>query len=315
MPALEISHLRSSLKNRLTVLDGGLATSLEALGHDLSGTLWSARLLKDEPAALANVNKSHAHAGADIISTASYQVSRQGFIAAGFSAADADAAITQSVRITREVATQVTASTGRQIWVAGSLGPYGAVLADGSEYRGDYTIAEDELKNFHRERLQVMTKAVPDFLAFETVPSVMELRVINELLTDEFTDIPAWVSCSAPDGKHISDGTNAAEALRELTAESIVAIGFNCVKPEYVESLLECIQDVRPELARVVYSNAGRTWDARNRCWLDEGADLVATATLERWYEAGARIVGGCCGLGEPHLSNIREFGNTLHNE
>jgi len=307
--------LRAELSKKLTVLDGGLATSLEALGHDLSGTLWSARLLQDEPTVLADVNRSHALAGADIVSTASYQVSRQGFVAAGFTPDMADAAISQSVAITRDVANSLSRATGRTIAVAGSLGPYGAVLADGSEYRGDYTISESNLKHFHRERLNIMTAAAPDFLAFETVPSVMELRVINQLLTEEFTDIPAWVSCSAADGAHISDGTPTAIAFQELTADAVVAFGFNCVKPEYVESLLESISAVRSEVPRIVYSNAGRTWDAINRCWLDAGAELVDTATLKRWYELDARIIGGCCGLGELHLSNLREFANTLHNE
>jgi len=307
--------IRTEFSKKLTVLDGGLATSLEALGHDLSGTLWSARLLQDEPAVLADVNTSHALAGADIVSTASYQVSRQGFIAAGFTADMADAAIAQSVSITRDVADSLSLTTGRTIAVAGSLGPYGAVLADGSEYRGDYTISESDLKNFHRERLSVMTAAAPHFLAFETVPSVMELRVINELLTEEFTEIPAWVSCSAVDGTHISDGTAAAVAFQELTADAVVAFGFNCVKPEYVESLLGSISAVRSDVPRIVYSNAGRTWDAVNRCWLDAGAELVDTATLNSWYELGARIIGGCCGLGESHLSNLRGFANTLDNE
>lgn len=304
-----IAHeLRSHFLKTLTVLDGGLATSLEARGHDLSGTLWSARLLQDAPDELSAVNVSHAAAGADIISTASYQVSRQGYVSTGRTEEDADLAITCSVEITRAVADRIASETGRKVLVAGSLGPYGAVLADGSEYRGDYSISREDLTSFHRNRIAVMIAAAPDLLAFETVPSLMEVEVIDELLREEFTSIPAWISCSAKDGQRISDGTPAADAINALSADNIVAFGFNCIKPELAESLLAAVADYRHDLPRIIYTNAGRTWDAVNRCWLDEGTDHIDAATLERWVELGARIIGGCCGLGEAHVRGVAAF-------
>ena len=189
--------------------------------------------------------------------------------------------------------------------LAGSMGAYGATLADGSEYRGDYQISESALTEFHRERLLSMTQAAPDLLAFETIPSLLEVRVINQLLSTEYTQIPAWISCSAADATSIADGAPVSTVLDGITADCIVAFGFNCIAPELATPLLQSIVTQRPELPRIVYTNSGRTWDALNRMWLDEGTDHVAEQTLAEWQSLGARIIGGCCGLGEAHISNV----------
>lgn len=312
MKAHEVAALAT---DQLTVLDGGLATSLEERGHDLSGALWSARMLRDNPAELIAINISHAEAGANIISTASYQVSRQGFLANGLTAADADAALLTSVELSRSAAAALKRNSGRDVLVAASLGPYGAILADGSEYRGDYTVSRQQLLEFHAERLEVLNSASPDLLAFETVPSATEIDVINELLSREFAAVPAWISCSAQASSHISDGTPTTEAFSVVTAESVIAIGFNCIKPELGEPLLKSISEIRPELARILYTNAGRTWDATNRVWLDAGADYIDHLTLNAWRDAGASIVGGCCGLGAAHVRAVAEFAASTGNK
>lgn len=301
--------------HKLTVLDGGLATSLEQRGHDLSGALWSARMLRDNPDELVAINRSHAEAGANIISTASYQVSRQGFVGNGLTADDADAALLQSVELTQRAAAEIMDMSGRRVLVAASLGPYGAILADGSEYRGDYSISRQQLLEFHAQRLSVLQQSNPDVLAFETVPSAIEIDVINELLISEFATTPAWISCSAQTDSQISDGSATAEAFSVVTAENVIAIGFNCIKPELGQPLLTSIAEVRPELARIIYSNAGRTWDAVNRVWLDAGADSIDALTLASWRAAGASIIGGCCGLGDVHVRAVADFAATSGNK
>lgn len=308
---MDFSGLRTNLRQNLTVLDGGLATALEARGHDLSGALWSARLLHDEPEEITEVHKNFVRAGARILTTASYQVSRSGFSANGLTEAETDAAIVHSVEIARAVANAHTNATGEPVLVAGSMGAYGATLADGSEYRGDYQISESELTEFHRERLQVMVQAEPDLLAFETIPSASEVRVINHLLSTEYTQTPAWISCSAGSSASIADGTPTQTILGSINADCVVAFGFNCIAPELATPLLQSIVAQRPELPRIVYTNSGRTWDALNRMWLDEGTDCIPTQTLAEWRQLGACIIGGCCGLGETHIHNIAQMAHT----
>ena len=309
MDALAIANIaawKSLLQATPLVLDGGLATSLEARGHDLSGALWSAQLLLDNPAAIEEVNYSHALAGADVLSTASYQVSQYGFEKVGRTVDEVSRAIIESVALARRAAARIYQDRGRTVFVAASVGPYGAVLADGSEYRGDYTISAAALKDFHRERLVHIIACQPDLLAFETIPSLLELQVINELLTEEFDAIPAWVSMSALDDANICDGTPIEVAFAALTANAIIAIGLNCTKPELISPLLKASAEVQPDVARVVYSNAGRTWDATNREWLDAGAEYIPAEIISEWQQLGTQLIGGCCGLGETHLTSVR---------
>jgi homocysteine S-methyltransferase len=308
LASANISAWKELISTRELVLDGGMATSLESDGYDLSGTLWSAQLLLDNPAAIEAVHLQHALAGADVLTTSAYQISRQGFIAAGRTVDDSIEAIETSTAIARSAAAQCLAISGRTVFVAASVGPYGAVLADGSEYRGDYNISRQELLDFHSERLHDIVATEPDILAFETIPSAMELSVINELLTTTFTSIPAWVSVSAQDQLRISDGTHISDAFELLDASPIVAMGINCTKPEYIADLLLHGSSVHPERARIVYSNAGRTWDALNRIWLDEAGQTLPTETIKDWRKNGARLIGGCCGLGEPHITAVTQI-------
>lgn len=294
---------KTQLENRPLVLDGGMATSLESRGHDLSGVLWSARILLENPLEIASVHESHIEAGADIITTASYQVSASGLVRAGYEAGLESKLISQSVTLAKEVADSVD----KRVLVAASIGPYGATLADGSEYRGDYKITRAELKEFHERRLEHFVKAEPDLLAFETIPSRMEIEVIAELLNETYTDLPAWISVSARNHSEISDGTDIQRAFDAIAAPNLLSVGINCTKPEYITSLLERLETALP---KVVYPNAGRTWDAVNRNWLDTGADEIPAAELGTWIGAGARILGGCCGLAEKQIAAVSRLVN-----
>lgn len=290
---------KTELENRPLVLDGGMATSLESRGHDLSGVLWSARILLEQPLEIASVHESHIAAGADIITTASYQVSAGGLTRAGFDSLLEAKLISQAVTIAKEVADSVE----NRVLVAASIGPYGATLADGSEYRGDYKITKAELKEFHKRRLEHFMLAEPDLLAFETVPSRMEIEVITELLNETYSELPAWISVSARNHTEISDGTDIQQAFDGISAPNLLSLGVNCTKPEYITSLL---QRIETDLPKIVYPNAGRTWDAINRNWLDVGTDEIPPSELGQWIAAGARILGGCCGLAEKQIAAVR---------
>ena len=311
MAESHVARWTELIGERNFVLDGGMATSLEAAGYDLSGSLWSAQLLLDNPKAIQQVHLNHALAGADILTTSAYQISQQGFEAVGRTRDDVIEAINTSTKIARAAALECLELTGRTVFVAASVGPYGAVLADGSEYRGDYEISRGDLLEFHKARLLDIVATQPDLLAFETVPSAMELSVIDELMSHDFAGIPAWVSVSAQDQLRISDGTHIADAFELLNAPSIIAMGINCTKPEYISELLQHSSSAFPERARVVYSNAGRTWDAVNRVWLDDALETLPDSTIADWHKQGARFIGGCCGLGEPHITSVAKQFST----
>jgi homocysteine S-methyltransferase len=280
------------------VLDGGMATELERGGADLRDELWSARLLKDDPAAIAAVHDAYFSAGADVAITASYQASFEGFDARGVGPAETAMLLRRSVELARESAELA----GPGHLVAASVGPYGAVLADGSEYAGDYGLSSGAIAMFHRPRLEVLLDARPDLLAIETIPSIVEAEALITVL-DEFPDAYAWISFSCRDGHHLSDGTPFADAAAMVSSsDRVVAVGVNCTPPAFIGELLRAADVETPLLA---YPNVGSTWDAAARSWTLEGPRPDLGERALTWRDAGATIIGGCCGSSPGDISAI----------
>jgi homocysteine S-methyltransferase len=287
-------------------LDGGLATELEARGYDLAHHLWSAQLLADDPDAIRRLHLDYYLAGARVAISASYQASRTGFVASGMDADEADELLRRSVRIAQQARDQaLEQGVDGPLLVAASVGPYGAIRHDGSEYRGRYGIPRAELVAFHAERLAVLAGAGPDLLAVETIPDVEEAEVIVGLL-DGF-DVPAWMSFSCIAGGRTSAGQPFADAVTiAASCHRMVAVGVNCTAPEHVDAILAAARTVS-DLPLVVYPNAGGTWDARNGTWTDAAAKDLPPELVRRWVDAGAALVGGCCGLGPAAVTGIAD--------
>jgi homocysteine S-methyltransferase len=286
------------LDDGVLVVDGGLATALEAGGADLSDDLWSARLLLDDPSAIADVHRAYLHAGADVIITASYQASVDGFGRRGLTREAAEDLIGSSVTLARRVRDEWWGggrAGRRRPLVAASVGPYGAMLADGSEYRGDYGLSVGELAAFHEPRLRLLIGREPDLLAIETIPSLDEARALAQVLDRVPEAPPAWWSFTCRDEEHLADGSAFGDAVAvAAAARGTVAVGVNCTDPRFVARLVETAA-TRTELPIVVYPNRGATWDASGKRWADGGVkDLAALAPS--WRDAGARLIGGCCG-------------------
>jgi homocysteine S-methyltransferase len=285
-------------------IDGGLASELEARGHDLTGDLWSARLLRDDPRAIRDVHETYFVVGARVGISASYQASRSGFERQGLTAVDADQLLARSVDLVREARDAAAARRSTHpMLVAASVGPYGATLHDGSEYRGRYGVAHDDLVAFHRERLDVLVAASPDLLAIETVPDVDEAYAIVEAL--QGYDVPAWMSFSCADDTHTCAGQPIEVAARLVADAGLDAIGVNCTKPEHVAGLVARIRAAQRDLAIVLYPNAGRVWDGQASVWLGDGSDLLPDPAVSSWFDAGASLVGGCCGLGPDAVAAV----------
>ncbi|MET8079911.1 homocysteine S-methyltransferase [Streptomyces sp. NPDC005303] len=283
------------------VLDGGMSNQLESAGHDLSDELWSARLLAERPEAITEAHLAYYEAGADVAITSSYQATFEGFAKRGIEREQAAELLGRSVGLARE-ATRQAAAKGirRPLYVAASVGPYGAMLADGSEYRGRYGLSVAELEAFHRPRLEVLAAAGPDVLALETVPDSDEaealLRAVRGL------GVPAWLSYSVA-----GDRTRAGQPLEEAfalaaDADEVVAVGVNCCVPEDVDTAIETAARVTGKPV-VVYPNSGETWNAGTRAW--EGDSSFAPEQVRDWQGAGARLIGGCCRVGPGAISGI----------
>ena len=295
------------------ILDGGLATQLEALGADLGDDLWSARLLLDDPALIRRVHAAYLWAGADCIITSTYQGTIPGFKTRGLTEQEAQDLIRFSVQLALEERDAFWESQEPQ-WrnihlrplVAASVGPYAAFRADGSEYTGAYDLDERELAEFHRRRWQMLADSGADLLACETIPNFAEARALAGLLS-ETPHRHAWFSFSCRDGKHISDGTPIAECAAYLDQHArVAAIGVNCTAPRFIPSLINEIRGVT-DRAVIVYPNSGEMYDVTHRHWVGE-SDPAEFGTMSReWRKMGAACLGGCCRTTPAHIRQIRD--------
>ena len=273
-------------ENTALIADGGLATELEARGHDLSDALWSARLLVDAPQAITAVHTAFFRAGAKIATTASYQASFDGFAARGIGRDDTVRLLRRSVELAKNARDEVDVAGAR---VAASVGPYGAALADGSEYRGRYGLSVGQLRDWHRPRLEVLADAGADVLALETIPDVDEAETLVGLV--QSLGVPAWLSYTI-EGTRTRAGQSLADAFAVgAGVPEIVAVGVNCCAPEDVLPAIGSARETGKPV--IVYPNSGERWDSARRAWV--GSSRFSPRSAAQWLAAGARVIGGCC--------------------
>ncbi|MEC5320846.1 homocysteine S-methyltransferase [Brenneria populi subsp. brevivirga] len=279
------------------VLDGALATELEARGCDLTDPLWSAKVLIENPSLIYQVHLDYFNAGAQCAITASYQATPQGFKARGLDERQSLALIEKSVRLAAQARDEYRRGHPQAgtLLIAGSVGPYGAYLADGSEYRGDYALPQTEMMAFHRPRIAALLDAGVDILACETLPSFAEIKTLVELL-QEFPQAFAWFSFTLRDSGHLSDGTPLKEVLRVLNrCPQVAAVGVNCIALARVTEALTQLS-AETSLPLVVYPNSGEHYDALSKTWDSPVSDACSLAAhLPQWRAAGAKLIGGCC--------------------
>ncbi|WP_217501768.1 homocysteine S-methyltransferase [Streptomyces lunaelactis] len=288
--------LAAALAEGVVVLDGGLSNQLEAQGCDLSDDLWSARLLADDPRQIEAAHTAYAGAGAQVLITSSYQATFEGFARRGVGREEAAGLLARSVELARSAG----AAARREVWVAASVGPYGAMLADGSEYRGRYGLSVRELERFHRPRLEALAAAAPDVLALETVPDTDEAEAL--LRAAEGVGVPVWLSYTiAGERTRAGQELPAAFALA-ADRDQVIAVGVNCCEPGDADRAVELAAAVTGKPV-VVYPNSGERWDASGRAW--RGAVTYDPARVRHWRASGARLVGGCCRVGPGQIAEL----------
>jgi homocysteine S-methyltransferase len=293
-------------KYGFAMLDGGLSTQLERLGANMEGELWTSRVLVERPDLLQTACQQFLESGADVVATATYQASVDGFLRAGLKQEQARTLMRKAIELAVSARDEFWSQPGNRAGrlrplVAASLGPYGACLHDGSEYHGNYAIGPPELVEFHRQRIGFLADAGADIFAFETFPSLLEAQAVFEVLP-KFPEITAWISFSCRDDQHVAHGESFAEcAALAAQQEQIVAVGVNCLPPENVTPLLKSAEGCGLPLA--VYPNSGEYWDAEAQQWRGQvcgGMDVGA------WHRHGARLIGGCCRTDSDDIRGMR---------
>ena len=288
------------------ILDGGLSNVLEGFGCNLNNNLWVANLLSTNPEAIIKTHLAYLEAGAQIISSSSYQATIPGFMKLGYSASESEALILKSVELVNIALQRYYENYSPQYkpLIAASIGPYGAYLADGSEYRGNYNVSDQTLYDFHYDRIMILQSTSCDILAFETIPSFQEAQVISEILKQ--TNTIAWVSFSCKDGIHINDGTPIFSCANLFKSHpNVFAVGVNCTGPKYISSLINEIQRVDNGKKIIVYPNSGTSYNAISKTWVENSNPLSFSEMMKVWVELGADLIGGCCQIGPDHIKSI----------
>jgi len=298
-------------KVKTMIVDGAMATELEAMGCDLNDELWSAKVLAEQPELIKRVHLSYFAAGADCGITASYQATVAGYMKKGYSEEYAEGLIIRSVKLLSEARDEWWESEGKSSGrvyplIAAAVGPYGAFLADGSEYRGGYGVPKEVIGDFHKRRMELLWNAGAEILAIETIPSLEEALITAEIT--EKIDADCWISFSCKNEKEISEGTSIAECAEKLNKFNCVkAIGLNCTAPQFVESLIKEIKSVSVKPV-VVYPNSGEEYDAVTKTWHGSKDGKTYGQWAENWYKAGTEVIGGCCRTTPANIKEVYEL-------
>lgn len=296
------------------ILDGALATELERKGANLNDPLWSAKVLMENPTLIKEIHLEYLISGADIITTATYQATFEGFKSKGFSQNESERLFSLAVQLAVDARAAYATFNDRkkQILIAASIGPYGAFLADGSEYSGNYGRSQKQLMDFHRERLFYLAKEKIDLLIFETIPSLKETEAIVNLLQDLKTPLPTFVSFSCKNQEQLADGNPLSDAVAIVSQTPVIqAIGVNCIQPKLATSVLEHLSKITT-LPLLVYPNNGDVWDAQNKCWIEKHGPEIEKNNWLEWYNYGAKIIGGCCRTRPEQMERLSAFRENL---
>ena len=296
------------LTNHTVVLDGAMSTPLERLGADTNNDLWTAKALIDNEELVYEVHKMYFEAGADLIITDTYQANVQAFEKVGYSEKEARNLIKKAVKIAQKARDDYENKTGKHNYIAGTIGPYGAYLANGSEYRGDYELSVEEYQQFHLPRIEELVNAEVDILAIETQPKLDEVLAILELLKEKYPQQKVYVSYTLSDDDTISDGTPLPRAIHALEDYSqVIAVGINCVKLELVEPALKNMKEITDKHL-IVYPNSSAVYNPKSKTWSQTKPSATFEELIPNWYEAGARIIGGCCTTGPKEIKAVADF-------
>ncbi|MDX3853365.1 homocysteine S-methyltransferase [Streptomyces sp. AK02-01A] len=301
-----VRTLAEALAEGTVVLDGGLSNQLSAQGCDLSDALWSASLLVHGTEQIEAAHVAYVRAGAQVLITSSYQATYEGFARRGVSRDRAGTLLARSVYLARRAAE----SGESEVWVAASVGPYGAMLADGSEYRGRYGLSVRELERFHRPRIEILASAGPDVLALETVPDVDEAEAL--LGAAGGCGVPVWLSYSIA-GERTRAGQSLADAFAPAAEnDQVIAVGINCCEPGDTDHAVEVAAAITGKPV-VVYPNSGERWDTAAGRW--RGGSTFDPLRVRDWQAAGARLVGGCCRVGPADIAALSALTSAAADE
>ena len=288
------------------ILDGGMSNVLESLGCNLDHPLWSAYMIVEEPDMIVKAHLAYLNAGAKCITTSSYQATLEGFERIGLTRTESKAMMLRSVELALKARNIFLdgSSQNKTIYLAASIGPYGAFLADGSEYKGRYDITDEKLKEFHTEKVRILEETAVDFMAFETIPSLREVKILNEIIAD--CNKPCWISFSCSNEHSLNDGNSIIDAVKSISSnKKLFALGINCTAPRYISDIIKNILPFIQDKKLIIYPNSGEIYLPETKSWKGISDPVIFEKMASKWLSSGVDIIGGCCRIGPDHIKQL----------
>jgi methionine synthase I (cobalamin-dependent)/5,10-methylenetetrahydrofolate reductase len=272
--------------------DGAMGTVLYARGASLDGCFDVLNV--QQPALVQAVHKDYIAAGADCIETNTFGANRF-----KLAAQQLDDQVREINRRGARLARDVRESTGRNVWVLGSIGPLGRYLAPLG------TVTEDDARDAFREQAEALLEGGVDAFIAETFSDLAELALAIDAIRS-VTDLPVIAQMAFTDEGLTFMGRSPAEVARALRDLAVEGLGANCsVGSSTLYEVLEHMVPLTGDAALCIQPNAGLPSRIGERLIYLSSPSYMADYAA-RMVTAGARLVGGCCGTTPAHTAAMR---------
>ena len=283
---------------KIKLLDGSLSYPLENKGINLNTRLWTAQVLIDDPHILSEIHSKYVKCGVDYISTSSYQLSHDALLQLGYRKKEINKIFKRSVDLA------VKAVEKKEIEIVGSFGPFGSLLADGSEYTGKYKYDDLIIKNYHKNNFEVINNQKLDIILYETIPSLKEIKIISDVI--KYSQKKFWISMTCNKNLKLRDNSSLKEACKILSEmDNISVIGVNCVDPLITSDIIKKLKDYSSKKI-LVYPNSGEKYNSYTKKW--DGESSINNELIKDWISLSPDIIGGCCRVGYDKISKMRSL-------
>jgi homocysteine S-methyltransferase len=292
--------------NKIKLLDGSMSFPLEQLGYNLKNKLWTGMALISDPDIIKNIHKDYINAGADYISTSTYQVSYDRLQNMGYQSSEIKKVFQKSVDIVKEAIKE--SRSKKEIKIVGSFGPFASYDPNASEYVGKYNSTDDEIKNFHLNNINIIEETDLDIILYETIPCIREIKILSKILSQTNKEI--WISITCNENIEFRDGSSFKEACKIISQiDQITTLGINCFSPLLVEKALKKLKKYSNKKT-LVYPNSGEKYNPKDKYW--SGKNEFNNLMIKNWLSLSPDIIGGCCRVGYNNIKKMREEIDSL---
>ena len=287
--------------NKIKLLDGSMSFPMEHLGYNLKNKLWTGMALISDPDIIKNIHKDYINAGADYISTSTYQVSYDRLQNMGYQSSEIKKVFQKSIDLVKEAIKE--SRSKKEIKIVGSFGPFASYDPNASEYVGKYNSTDDEIKNFHLNNINIIEETDLDIILYETIPCLREIKVLSKVLSQTNKEI--WISITCNENIEFRDGSSFKEACKIISQiEQITTLGINCFSPLLVEKALKELKKYSNKKT-LVYPNSGEKYNPKDKYW--SGKNEFNNLMIKNWLSLSPDIIGGCCRVGYDNIKKMRE--------